>query len=296
MLLTEQDPKHDLAQNLSEEARYWEDVGRHWSRERPQGLWRRHSDAVNLALLRRWLPPGRTGRLLKTDLFDEASTDGLFPLLERRSREVWGMDVSPQVVRAARARHPRLQGVVADVRRLPFRAGSFDAVVSNSTLDHFERREDLAASLGELGRVLRDGGDLILTLDNLANPVIALRNALPFFLLQRSGLVPYYVGASCALGGLRRLLAGAGFEVVEADAVLHCPRVLAVFLARLVERRGGAPSQRRFLRSLMPWEGLGKLPTRFVTGHFVAVKAVKRPAGRVSTTAKEGEAFCGKSR
>ena len=41
-------------------------------RTRDEKVWRAHSDAVNDALLRCWLPPETTGQLLKTDLFDEA--------------------------------------------------------------------------------------------------------------------------------------------------------------------------------------------------------------------------------
>jgi len=39
-------------------------------------LWRHHSDRINTALLRRWLPPNRIDLLLKTDLFDEAIAEG----------------------------------------------------------------------------------------------------------------------------------------------------------------------------------------------------------------------------
>jgi hypothetical protein len=40
-------------------------------------LWREHSDAVNGALLVRWLARESCGLLLKTDLFDEAMGEGL---------------------------------------------------------------------------------------------------------------------------------------------------------------------------------------------------------------------------
>ena len=39
---------------------------------RTETLWRRHSDAINSALIARWLRPGAFHHLLKTDLFDEA--------------------------------------------------------------------------------------------------------------------------------------------------------------------------------------------------------------------------------
>jgi ubiquinone/menaquinone biosynthesis C-methylase UbiE len=238
-------------------------------------LWRSHSDAVNSDLLRRWLPRGRAGRLLKTDLFDEACSNGLYPLLQSRARTVYGIDVSDSATHAAKTHYPRLSGTSADVRALPFADGSFDVVFSNSTLDHFQTRGEIAHSIRELSRVLKSGGDLILTLDNAANPVIALRNALPFALLNRLHLVPYFVGATCGQRALRRMVAEAGLEETEVTAIMHCPRVLGVALARMFERFGGGRAQARYLSTLMAFERLARWPSRFVTGHFIAIKATK---------------------
>ncbi|MBI3797384.1 MAG: methyltransferase domain-containing protein, partial [Deltaproteobacteria bacterium] len=158
----------------------------------------------------------------------------------------------------------------------PFADGAFDAIVSTSTLDHFHSHAEVIASLQEFRRVLRPTGQLFLTLDNLANPIIKLRNALPFRWLHRLGLVPYYVGVTYGPRRLREVLQQVGFEVLEVGAVMHCPRVFAVVIARLLERHTGQESQRRFLRFLLAFEHLAYWPTRFLTGHFVAVRATKR--------------------
>ena len=257
------------------DAGYWEGVAETWRATKPQALWRAHSDAVNAKLLAEWLPE-RVDLLLKTDLFDEAVGGGLHGLLASRARVVAGIDVSAGVVGAATIGHAGLRGVQADVRRLPFPDAAFDVVVSNSTLDHFTSADDLVAGLRELRRVLRPGGCLIVTLDNPANPIVALRARLPFGLLHRLGLVPYFVGVSCGPRELPRILTREGFEVVETTAVLHCPRVIAVAIARVLDRRAGPRGRERFLRSLMTWERLGRWPTRFRTGHFVAARAVRR--------------------
>src|SRR5947209_3922449 len=73
---------------------YWDEVVETWEPSLDHRLWRAHSDTVNSLLLRQWLPGG-SGRLLKTDLFDEAVGDGLVPELARRAREVVGVDISP---------------------------------------------------------------------------------------------------------------------------------------------------------------------------------------------------------
>jgi len=230
---------------------------------------------VNRSLLRRWLPEARVGSVLKTDLFDEAFGEGLGEILAGRADEVHGIDVAEQVVEIVRERRTGLQVRCADVRRLPFADAVFDVVVSLSTLDHFSCRSDIARALSELQRVLKPGGLLVLTLDNLLNPVIALRNVLPFRPLRRIGIVPYYVGVTYGPRGLRRAVERAGFEVSVVTAVLHCPRVLAIPAAARVQRRA-ASTQERFVRALMRFERLACWPTRYITGHYVAVRALKR--------------------
>lgn len=239
-------------------------------------LWRAHCDALHGELLSRWLGGQRFARVLKTDLYDEALGDGLFGALSLRAEEVVGIDLAANVARAARDRHPGLRALNADVRRLPFRAGTFDLVVSNSTLDHFARRSEIRTALAEIHRVMAPGATLLLTLDNLANPAVALRNALPLRWLRRVGLVPYPVGATLGPRGLERLLRTLDYDLLDKAAMLHCPRAVAVARARAVQRRTPTVVQQRFLRRLLGWERLAAWPTRFLTGYFVAVRACKR--------------------
>jgi SAM-dependent methyltransferase len=218
----------------AEARRTWDSALAGWRDGRSTAFLRAYSDAVNRRLLDAWLADGQTGRILKTDLFDEAVGEGLVPALRARAAEVVGVDVSPAVVAVARDRYPDLEAHEADTRRLPFADESFDVVVSNSTLDHFARRDEIAVALEELHRVLRPGGRLLLTLDNAADPLVALRNALPTSLVRASRLVPYPVGATCGPLGLRRLVQSCGFELEAERALMHCPRVLARAAAALV--------------------------------------------------------------
>jgi SAM-dependent methyltransferase len=254
---------------------YWETVAATWGAEHPQSLWRAHSDAVNLDLLGRWLPDERGKFLLKTDAFDEAFGNGLYPLLKTKTEHTVIVDVALSALAFARTRHGGACVIGTDARHLPFADGVFDAVVSTSTLDHFHSHAEVIASLREFHRVLRPAGQLLLTLDNPANPIIRLRNALPFRWLHRLGLVPYYVGVTYGPRRLRCVLRQVGFEVREVGAVMHCPRVFAVAVARLLERHTGQASHRRFLHFLLAFEQLAHWPTRFLTGHFVAVRALK---------------------
>lgn len=243
---------------------HWDEVVASWRGTPRETFLRGYSDAVNIALLQRWLPDLRESHVLKTDLFDEAVGAGLHPYLRSHGATVAGIDLSPAAVAAARERYPELEATAGDVRTLSYPDSTFDVVVSNSTLDHFASFREIERALSELRRVLARGGILVVTLDNARNPLVALRNLLPLRLLQRARLVPYSVGTTCGHKRLASLLRKTGFEVTDETAIMHVPRVVAP-----VARRRGP-------RSLLAFERLSRLPTRYFTGQFVAARAVAR--------------------
>lgn len=240
-----------------------------------QHLWREHSDAVNAELLEAWLPPGRSRRVLKTDLFDEAVTDGLRKILLRRGDVVIGIDVSTRILQAVGSNPGPLSCLGADVRALPLGTETIDAVVSLSTLDHFATIDDIEQSLTELYRVLVPGGTLILTLDNLANPVINIRNKLPYRVTHAAGLVPYPVGKTEGPIRISRLVENAGFDIHDVTAIMHAPRVVAIPMLSAVARftKGRFPAA--VSRALHGFELLKSTRTRFLTGHFTAIRATR---------------------
>ncbi len=253
---------------------YWDRVAADWHvQEVPDG-WRAHSDAVNLAACVRWWPGGSVGRVLKTDLFDEVAGRGLVPALRARTSSMVAIDRLFEASRAG-GRRSGASVVNADVRYLPFVDEAFDLVVSNSTLDHFDDVAQIERAVVEIHRVLAPGGLFILTLDNPANPAVALRNALPFALLHHLGLVPYYVGATLAGSDAQRMLQAAGFRVKETTALMHCPRALAVAVFGVMRRFGNASMQRRLQSWLMTFEKLERSSVRQRTGYFVALVADK---------------------
>ncbi|MGK2963548.1 MAG: class I SAM-dependent methyltransferase [Gemmatimonadaceae bacterium] len=253
----------------------WDSYGSHWVDTRPQQSWRRHSDAVNVRLIEEWLPRRQLTRILKTDLFDEAVSEGICPMLLGRASAVVGIDVSVAVLREAGRSCESLSCSGSDVRALPFRSEVFDAVVSLSTLDHFPGTDEVQDAVKELYRVLVPGGVLVLTLDNLANPVIALRNSLPYRLTHAAGLVPYPVGRTFRPEAARALVEGVGFRVSDLTAVMHAPRVIAIPLMSAFSGKAGGRAERLMLRAAMRLEALRDLWSRFRTGHFIAIRAEK---------------------
>lgn len=236
---------------------------------RRHAFWRDYSDAVNRRLLAAWRPISAEV-ILKTDAFDEAWSSGLAPTLDPAKLTV--IDIAPAVLHRAAIHAPGLRASCADVRSLPFRDDCFDWIVSTSTLDHFASEAEIAVSLRELHRVLRPSGELLLTLDNPLNPFVALRNAMPGRWSQSAGLSSYDVGVTWSPWRLRREVQACGFTIIDASTTGQCPRVLAVLLAGLVGERG----RRAILNLSLACENLRRLPTRVFTGHFTAIRAVKR--------------------
>lgn len=239
-------------------------------------LWRRCCDRLH----QRWLSDCLSGktfyRVLKTDLFDEAQGDGLVSMLRSLTLpggECHGLDISPTVVAQAKARHPGLYTHCCDVRRLPLDSGLFDLIVSDSTLDHFERPADLRTSLRELHRVLAPGGLLAISLDNPRHPLLRLRNRFGRPWMGRGALLPYFVGHTLSLAELSAALRAIGFEPLIGRYLMHAPRFAVLHLSRLLPPEGTLA--RWFQQTVLALEVLEEFPTAPFTGHFVTVLARK---------------------
>ena len=255
---------------------YWDGVS-----ERIAG--RYYHDAIiggikrdtHLKLIGGWCGDLAGKLVLKTDLFEEAHGPDqlLFDLAGPALR--LGIDISPLIARRAaergRADSPRaLECLAADVLALPFRADVFDVIVSNSTLDHFPDPRQIEAALGELYRVLKPGGTLIVTLDN-PRSLSMLVGA--FKRLLRPD--PFYLGHTLSRRRLVAALERIGYEVSGTTAILHGLENHLSATMGAAQRVGG----RRFCRAigtvLRKLEKLEAAPTRYLTGAFVAARAVK---------------------
>jgi len=83
--------------------------------------------------------------------------------------DVFGVDLSASMV--AKARERGLQGTYAGVTTaLPFANGSFDLALTVATLHHLETPERVAATVSEMGRVVKRGGFVVLWDHNPSNP------------------------------------------------------------------------------------------------------------------------------
>ncbi len=124
------------------------------------------------------------------------------------SLDLTGVDLSGEMLAVARARtRPPLRLAQAAADGLPFAGGTFDAVVSTSAFHYFRRPSD---ALGEVRRVLRPGGRLVIT--DWCDDFVACRVCdLVLRLFDRAHFRSY--GAA----ELGRMMVEAGFAVVSLD-------------------------------------------------------------------------------
>jgi hypothetical protein len=115
-------------------------------------------------------------------------------------------------------------------------------------------------------------------MDNKSNPTYP--PYIVFRIWMRLRLSPYFIGKTLSLKKLRRNLEEIGFDVAESTAIFHYPHPDG--LIRLLERslrklsKGKLDNAIRKALALLDW--LEGKRTRYLTGRYIAVKAVKRQA------------------
>ena len=166
-------------------------------------------------------------RILKTDLWDEAKNTRILAWASLQGARAYGIDISEPTVMQARAAFDGgsgvpecphyLRGAVGDVRDLPFRDASFDAIYSMGTIEHFNETE---RAVEEMARVLKPGGRAIVGVPNRHDPFL---RPLLATVLQALGLYGYGYEKSYSRRALRQMVENAGLEVVAETAILFIP-------------------------------------------------------------------------
>jgi len=214
---------------------------------------------------------------MKTDLFEEAyGQDQILFDLFPKARLTIGMDICRDTVQRAALLCPIAAGrfVTADVRQLPLRSDKMDLVVSNSTLDHFNCREDLLIALRELFCILKPGGLLFITMDNPRNPLYH-----PLRWVSRWLEKPFSLGYTTSQATLVHCLESAGFMVVAQAGLIHNPRLISTLLFFMLRRLFGRRAEGPIMALLRVFARLERLPTAEFTACFVAACARKPSKG-----------------
>ena len=139
--------------------------------------WRKADDTFDeerLLLLAKHVGPGQ--KVLEVD----CGPGVLAAMMRDRGADVVATDLSAVAVQRARSKGIQATRVVVDREPLPFEDNRFDAVVSNSAIEH---RFHHVKALDECVRVLAPGGRLILCLPNIAHLICrwwVLRGRFPY--------------------------------------------------------------------------------------------------------------------
>ncbi len=116
---------------------------------------------------------------------------------------------------------------------------------------------------------------MVLTIDNDSNltypPYLVIR------LAMKLGVTPYHVGRTMSRAKIRSVLESAGMRVERETAIFHYPHPDGI--VRLSEKCLRQLSGRRLdgfiSNSLKRLDGLETKRTRFLTGRYLALKAIK---------------------
>jgi ubiquinone/menaquinone biosynthesis C-methylase UbiE len=152
--------------------------------------------------LLQWLGDDLRGRRV----LDVAGGDGYWAgLARRRGARAVSVDLSRAKLLRGRslASHPAL--IEGDALALPFADGSFDRVMSICAIEHFD---DGDRALDEMARVLRPGGELVMSAD-------ALTRAARWPQLYRAHCARYHVRRTYTHAMLEKLLGDRGFDLIE---------------------------------------------------------------------------------
>ena len=170
------------------------------------------------------LPPLAGLTVFKTDLWDEAKNTRILAWASQRGAHAYGIDISePTVIQARAAFHgDPLRCAVSDVRALPFRDASFDAIYSMGTIEHFD---ETVQAVEEMARVLKPGGRAIVGVPNRHDPFL---RPLLATVMQALGLYAYGYEKSYSRRALREMLERAGLTVVAETAILFIPGWLRI--------------------------------------------------------------------
>jgi ubiquinone/menaquinone biosynthesis C-methylase UbiE len=257
---------------------YWDEV----AQKTPVGqdydeLLANHYKQSHLRLFTKWIDFSQSHSLLKTDLFAEArcpSRSFSWDLMKLNGG-LTGIDISGEICQEARnhalnySKNPS-HFITCDVRSIPFQDGSFDVIISDSTLDHYKNTKDIKVALKELSRTLKPGGTLCITLDNKTNFTEPL-----FRLWILLGFAPFYIGKTYSIKQLKRAIQETGLEITDCQGLIHNPRFFTKLMISILRRLFPKDCENWMNKSFNYFDSLESKKSRYLTAQFIAVRAVK---------------------
>lgn len=144
--------------------------------------------------------------------------------MSNKAKKIISVDFADPIIEYHRQNNPDFRLVQADAQNLPFKNESFDTVLALDIIEHLYSPLEF---LNEINKVLKKGGQLILTTPNTANvfektlktllkpPLIALRKIFPKYLQEKPHATTHVKEFS--VRELSSLLKKGGFRICTFD-------------------------------------------------------------------------------
>ena len=150
---------------------------------------------------------GVSGVVLDAGCGPAVYTDGLV----RAGCTIHGVDISPEMIALAKQRQfPKASFSIGSVESLPFPSEMFDGILCVGVLEYLEQLE---AAVGEMARVIKPGGRVVVTLPNGDSGLNRLDSVLRRFF--RSAVSREYVPKYLSPRSLEDVLARHGLQVEQ---------------------------------------------------------------------------------
>jgi len=154
------------------------------------------------------------------------------------SKNIVGVDIALEALKRFTFTTNSFQGILADIKTLPFYSNSFDYVISSGLLHHLIGQGDLKEYLREFARVTRGGGHVIALEPNLFNHSGVLMNIFNTIKPGITGLVPHERSLSPLY--LIKIFNEAGLEEVKCISASYVwnrfPLSISKFISKHEER------------------------------------------------------------
>jgi len=179
--------------NPIEEERKWWGNGEEKSRKTKKPLPPKHYFArgcVRSRLYDTLIALGCNNRSIILEVGCGSGEDAIY--VSKASKNIVGVDIALKALKRFTFTTNSFQGILADVKKLPFRSSSFDYVISSGLLHHLIGQGDLKEYLREFARVTRGRGGYVIALEpNLFNQSGVLMNIFNTIKPGITGLVPH---------------------------------------------------------------------------------------------------------
>jgi len=246
---------------------YWDEINANIKKHYYQKLMYSYKLDSYLRLFERWGIDFRNKTVLITDLFDESfSEKNLFNSIKTGHNRVIGVDISEVIVERAKKKTGFKDGVIADIKNLPFKNEMFDIIVSPSTLDHMPCKF-LKGYLEELSRVLKKDGKILITMHNKNNIY------LDFFLISILN-VHKFEFEKYDTKNFNKIASDAALNINRSSSIIHLPfpSFASVILGRMDSNTFFG---KKFLPFLLNFEKIGDTKPFSHTGQLLAFELNK---------------------